>query len=75
MHSTLLVHLLLVLVTLLGNPAVGRVHVVLKQLVLAEGRRADRTLVWEVGGLQGLAMVLGNVVQQLPLINLEKNIV
>ena len=45
LHSTLLVHLLLVLVTLLGDPAVGRVHVVLKQLVLAEGRRADRTLV------------------------------
>ena len=72
LHSTLLVHLLLVLVTLLGDPAVGRVHVVLKQLVLAEGGCADCTLVREVSWLQSLAVVLGNMVQQLPLIHLNK---
>ena len=49
------------------------VHVVLEQLVLAEGRRADRALVREVSRLQGLAVVLGHVVQQLPLIHLDKN--
>ena len=65
-------NLLLALVALLGHAAVGCVHVVLEQLVLAEGRRADRALVREVGRLQGLAVVLGHVVQQLPLIYLNK---
>ena len=65
-------NLLLALVALLGHAAVGCVHVVLEQLVLAEGRRADRALVREVGRLQGLAVVLGHVVQQLPLIDLNK---
>ena len=47
------------------------VHVVLEQLVLAEGGGADRALVRQVRRLQGLAVVLGHVVQQLPLVDLQ----
>jgi len=43
----------------------------LKQLVLPEGGRADSTLVGKVGGFEGLVVVLGHVVQQLPLVNLK----
>ena len=46
------------------------VHVVLEQLVLAEGGRAHSALVGEVGRLQSLPMIFRHVVQQLPLINL-----
>ena len=66
---------LFILVRLLGDPRVCSVDMVLKQFILTKRGRADGAFVGEVGGLQGLAMVLGNVVQQLPLINLEKNIV
>ena len=48
------------------------VHVVLEQLVLAEGGGADRALVRQVRRLQGLAVVLGHVVQQLPLVDLRR---
>ena len=62
---------LLVLVSLvLGDAAVGGVHVVLEELVLAEGGGADRALVRQVSRLQRLAVVLRHVVQQLPLVNL-----
>ena len=44
---------------------------VLKQLVLTERSRTDGTFVGQVGGLQGLAVVLGHVVQQLPLVDLN----
>ena len=44
---------------------------VLKQLVLTERRRTDGAFVGQVGGLQGLAVVLSHVVQQLPLIDLN----
>ena len=48
------------------------VHVVLEQLVLAEGGGADRALVRQVRRLQGLAVVLGHMVQQLPLVDLRR---
>ena len=62
---------LFVLVGLLGHPRVGGVHVVLKQLVLTKRSSADGALVGEVGWLQGLPVVLGHVIQQFPLIDLE----
>ena len=46
------------------------VHVVLEQLVLAEGGSAHGALIGEVGRLQRLPMIFRHVVQQLPLINL-----
>lgn len=52
---------------------VSGVNVVLEQLVLPEGGRTNGALVGQVSRLQSLAVVLGHVVQQLPLINLEKN--
>jgi hypothetical protein len=51
---------------------VSSVDVVFEQLVLSEGGRANGALVGQVSRFQRLAVVLGNVVQQLPLINLEK---
>lgn len=45
---------------------------VLEQLVLPEGRSTHSTLVRQMGRLQGLVVVLGHVVQQLPLINLKE---
>ena len=65
---------LLGLVPLLGHPAVRGVDVVLEQLVLAEGGGAHGALVGEVGGLQGLAVVLGHVVEQLPLVHLHMGV-
>ena len=65
---------LLGLVPLLGHPAVRGVDVVLEQLVLAEGGGAHGALVGEVGGLQGLAVVLGHVVEQLPLVHLHRGV-
>ena len=62
---------LFVLVRLFGNTRVGSVHVILKQLVLSEGGRTDCTLVRQVGRLQRLVVVLGHVIQQLPLVHLE----
>ena len=47
------------------------VDVVLEQLVLAEGGRADGALVGQVGGLQRLPVVLRHVVKQLPLVDLD----
>ena len=44
---------------------------ILKQLVLTKGGCTHCALVREVSRLQGLAVVLGHVVQQLPLIQLE----
>ena len=44
---------------------------VLKQFILTKRGRADGAFVGEVGGLQGLAVVLGYVVQQLPLVDLR----
>ena len=44
---------------------------VLKQLVLTKRSSADGALVGEVGWLQGLPVVLGHVVQEFPLIDLE----
>ena len=44
---------------------------VLKQLVLTKRSSADGALVGEVGWLQGLPVVLGHVIQQFPLIDLE----
>ena len=46
------------------------VHVVLEQLILAEGGSAHGALIGEVGRLQRLPMIFRHVVQQLPLINL-----
>ena len=63
---------LLVLVSLLGHARVSSVNVVLKQLVLAKCGRTHCTLVGQMGRLEGLAVVLGHVVQQLPLIDLEE---
>jgi hypothetical protein len=60
------------LVGLLGDPRVSSVDVVLEELVLAKGGGADGALVGEVGGLQRLPVVLGHVVQQLPLVYLHK---
>ena len=62
---------LLGFVCLLCDPRVGGIHMGLKQLVLPEGGRADSTLVGKVGGFEGLVVVLGHVVQQLPLVNLK----
>ena len=62
---------LFILVSLLGYPRVSRVHVVLKQLVLAKCSRAHCAFVGEVGWLQRLAVVLGHVVQQFPLVDLQ----
>ena len=63
---------LLVLVSLvLGDAAVGGVHVVLEELVLAEGGGAHGALVGEVRRLQRLAVVLRHVVEQLPLVDLH----
>ena len=47
------------------------IDVVLEQLVLSEGGRAHRALVGEVGRLQGLLVVLRNVVEKLPLVDLS----
>ena len=44
---------------------------VLEQFVLTKCGGADGAFVGEVGGLQGLAVVLGYVVQQLPLVDLR----
>ena len=44
---------------------------VLKQFILTKRSCADSAFVGEVGGLQGLAVVLGYVVQQLPLVDLK----
>ena len=62
---------LFILVRLLGDPRVCSVDVVLKQFILTKRGRADGAFVREVGGLQGLAVVLGYVVQQLPLVDLK----
>ena len=62
---------LFVLVSLLGDPRVCSVDVVLEQFVLTKCGGADGAFVGEVGWLQGLAVVLGYVVQQLPLIDLR----
>ena len=47
---------------------------VLKQFVLTKGGCADGAFVGEVGGLQGLAVVLGYVVQEFPLVDLEREV-
>ena len=44
---------------------------VLEQFILTKRGRADGAFVGEVGWLQGLAVVLGYVVQQLPLVDLR----
>ena len=44
---------------------------VLKQFVLTKGGCADGAFVGEVGRLQGLPVVLGYVIQQLPLVDLR----
>ena len=44
---------------------------VLKQFILTKRGCADGAFVGEVGRLQGLAVVLGYVVQQLPLVDLR----
>ena len=62
---------LFVLVSLLGHARVSSVDMVLKQLVLAKCGRTHCTLVGQMGRLQGLAVVLGHMVQQLPLIDLD----
>ena len=62
---------LFVLVSLLGDPRMCSVDVVLEQFVLTKRGCADGAFVGEVGWLQGLAVVLGYVVQQLPLIDLR----
>ena len=62
---------LFVLVSLLSDPRVCSVDVVLKQFVLTKRGCADGAFVGEVGWLQGLAVVLGYVVQQLPLVDLR----
>ena len=62
---------LLVLVSFLGHPRVSSVDMVLEQLVLTKCGCAHRALVGEVGGLQGLAVLLGHVVQQRPLVILD----
>jgi hypothetical protein len=56
----------------LGDDAVRRVHVILELLVHAEGGRAHRALVREVRRLQGHVVVAGHVVQQLPLVDLQR---
>ena len=61
---------LLCFVAFLRDATVSGVDVVLEELVLAEGGGADRALVRQVRRLQGLAVVLGHVVQQLPLVDL-----
>ena len=45
---------------------------VLKQLVLTKRGSTHCTFVGEVGWLQSLAVVLGHVIQQLPLVDLDK---
>ncbi len=44
---------------------------ILEELVLAEGGGADGALVGEMGRLQRLPVVLGHVVEQLPLVHLK----
>ena len=63
---------LFILVSLFSHARVSGVHVVFKQFVLAKCGGTHRALVGEVGGLQGLAVVLGHVVQQFPLIDLHR---
>lgn len=63
----------LIFVVLLGHRAVSRVDVILKQLVHAEGGRADRALVREMGGFQCHVVVSGDVIEELPLENLQIN--
>ena len=63
---------LFVLVSLLGHARVSSVYMVLKQLVLAKCGCAYCALVGQMGRLESLAVVLGHVVQQLPLVDLEK---
>ena len=46
------------------------IYVVLEELVLSECGRADGTLVGQVGGLKRLLVVLGHMVEQLPLVDL-----
>ena len=45
---------------------------VLEELVLSESGRADCTLVGKVGGLESFSMIFGHVVQELPLVHLQK---
>ena len=47
----------------------GLIDVALEELVLSEGGRADRALVRQVRRLQRLLVVLGHVVEQLPLVD------
>ena len=61
---------LLSLVSLLGDAAVSGVHMGLEQLVLSKGSCTYCTLVRQVGRFQRLVVILGNVVQQLPLVHL-----
>ena len=72
--SLLTAYYLFVLVSFLGDPRVSGVHVVLKKLVLTKRRRADCAFVGEMCRLQSLAVVLGHVVQQLPLVDLSKRV-
>lgn len=55
----------------LGHDAMRRVHVVLEQLVHAEGSGADGALVREVRRLQRQVVVPGHVVEQFPLVHLQ----
>ena len=61
---------LLSLVGLLGDATVSGVHMGLEQLVLSKGSCTYCTLVRQVGRFQRLVVILGNVVQQLPLVHL-----
>jgi hypothetical protein len=45
-----------------------------EEFVLAEGCFANGALVGEVRGLQRLLMILGNVIQQFPLVDLYKRV-
>jgi hypothetical protein len=45
-----------------------------EEFVLAEGCFANGALVGEVRGLQRLLMILGNVIQQFPLVDLYRRV-
>jgi hypothetical protein len=47
------------------------VDMIFEELVLPEGGCADSALVGQVSRLQGLAVILGYMVQQLPLVHLK----
>ena len=52
----------------------GRVDVILEQLVHGEGGRAHGALVRQVGRFQAEAVILDDVTQQLPLVNLSNQL-